>query len=535
MQDVPILGHFYNILKSPSENRKLREHLNIVETKFAQFTALVKKELIASRKFNDKILEIIDAGFSRLFTDVQNLKCDVASLASLTVFQQTLNIHKAKMDELFYASKHGKLTASLPQTLTLEDLDVILHGNPKFKDTLYVTHPEILYRVGHLYLMNFHQAERFLLFHFLLSAPRLKPSSLFKTYYPIQVPITVEDNSLCFKPDIPTTIIIQDDKLVAADTTDCTTTDDLVLCQQSFADSFSPNVKNIPCLNGEPDQCTLQTVTCEPSILFTKAGALVFSQHTILGMKIGETSQLTVLNKLKKYSYFFSWSKYKMIQADQKVIYSLDNQLTVKNLTWHTKETALNFANYVRTTTEMRIADNITNLRKEVNNLTAITNLDFEPNFLGLGVTRKTWMDFTSIFSIVTTVLSILGVIGVCFYNKLSRSNRAIKIIRDTLHREKTIRRRNKYSQRATRLSEAESLPELEETTVQDLKHVPARTTNMTKPSTILVTEEISGSVCEIPTYLTVGSQTEETRMEPNQLNPSITTKRQITDAYGSF
>jgi hypothetical protein len=566
LEDIPIIGHFYEILKSPSENRKLKEHLQIFTAKFVQFSTHVKSEMISSRKFKDEILQIVDAGFEKIFKDIQGLKCDIASMALLTVFQQTLKIHKAKLDELFYATRHGKLTASLPQTLSLEDLNLILDRNPKFHDTLYVSHPEILYRVGNLYLMEVQETERFLLFHFLLTSPRLKPASLFKTYYPIQVPIATEDSQLCFKPEIPTTIIIQDNNLVAADITDCTITDDLILCQQDFGDTFSPNVKDIPCLNNEPSACSLKNVPCETTMLFTKAGALVFSKNAILGMKVGESTQLTVLNKDNQFSYFFSWANYKMIQSNQKVMYSLDNELVVKNLTWKTEQISVDFRKYIKLTANEQIATNISNLRTKIGNLTSLTNMDLTPDFLGMGVTRKDWMNFTSMFSFITTVISILVVIGVCCYNRVKKSNRAVKLIMETLQQDRKERRMIKFS-RSSGLMEEEAIEEL---VVED-PNPTSRVTYATQPtlrctpklspkadpnsqyskSSLIqkrphsstqttryspLTEEIPHDMSSLPTHMSqsIASQTEEILMKPASSSPTIKT-RQVTDAYGSF
>ena len=188
----------------------MKEHLQDISQKFAQFATVVEDELNTSRKFENEILELIETGLGKVYKEIEGLKCDVASLSALTIFQQTLKIHESKLDELFFATKHGKLTASLPQTLSLDDLRLLLASNPNFKDTIYSSHPKILYRVGDLYLMDAVQNEKSILFHFLLTAPRLKPASLYKTYYPLQVPITTENSELCFIPRLPPTIIIQE-------------------------------------------------------------------------------------------------------------------------------------------------------------------------------------------------------------------------------------------------------------------------------------------------------------------------------------
>ena len=563
LEKIPIIGHFYEILKSPSENRKLKEHMHDITNQFAQFAAQVKSQLQTSRKFENKILEIVDAGFSKAFEEIQGIKCDVASLAVLSIFQQSLKTHQSKLDELFYATKHGKLTASLPQTLTLDDLTLVLEQNPNFRDTIYVSHPEVLYRVGELYLMDVQKNRRNLLFHFLLTTPRLKPASIFRTYYPVQVPIASADSPLCFKPALPPTIIIQDDSLVAADITDCTMKEEMILCQQDFGDNFSPNVNKIPCLNDEPNLCTLENVPCDTTMLFTKAGALVYSADSILGMKVGETTQLTVLNQEQKYSYFFSWSTYKMIQSQQKVMYSLDNELVVKNLTWKSEKMSVDFHEYVKITAAKQIATNISRLQETLDNVTSIAEMDFKPNFLGLGISRRKWTDFTGMFSLVVTILSMLGFISVCCYSRIKKNNRLVRIVMDTMKQDRRERRMIKYNNPT--LLEEQSMEDIvikEPRRVQSVTHSARhfkRTSNVAKqehcskipdsptanppiqlhpePSTpekeILTPKK---EPARLPLQMTTSAQTEFVHVTPaSTTEPHIEEIRTVTDAYGSL
>ena len=99
----------------------MKQHLSAQSSQFTQFATAVDQELQTSRTFHEKVLRIIEAGFGKVYLDIARLKCDVASLAALTVFQQTLKLHEAKLDSSFSA-RHGKLTSSLTQTLTLQDL-----------------------------------------------------------------------------------------------------------------------------------------------------------------------------------------------------------------------------------------------------------------------------------------------------------------------------------------------------------------------------------------------------------------------------
>ena len=91
-------------------------------------------------------------------------------------------------------------------------------------------------------------------------------------------------------------------------------------------------------------------------------------------------------------------------------MYSLNNDIVVKNLTWR----SVNFQEFLRITSIKEINANITKLKENLDNVTALAELDYVPIFLGLGLTRKTWTDFAGLFSFYTTILSI-----VVFYSHL--------------------------------------------------------------------------------------------------------------------
>ena len=121
-------------------------------------------------------------------------------------------------------------------------------------------------------------------------------------------------------------------------------------------------------------------------MIFTRAGALVFSKETILGKPIGETSKLSILNVDRKFSYFFSWTEYKMIQSKQKVMYSPNNRLVVKNLTWKTRQNFLEFNKLLKTTSVNLIASNISKLKKDLDNVTSIAMQDFTSDQCSTGI-----------------------------------------------------------------------------------------------------------------------------------------------------
>ena len=185
LEDIPIVGHLYGILKSPSDNRKLKEHLHSLEWRFAQLASVTQEEMTNSREYINEILEVFEAGLKQIDEQMHGIKCDIASLSSVVIYQQTLKNFENKLKQLFSAPVHGTLKTSIPQVLSLEDLRTVTQNNPNFMDTLYKAQPEVLYRVGELYMVKAQSHHTHLMFHFLLTAPKLRSGSLFQTYYRI--------------------------------------------------------------------------------------------------------------------------------------------------------------------------------------------------------------------------------------------------------------------------------------------------------------------------------------------------------------
>lgn len=98
---------------------------------------------------------------------------------------------------------------------------------------------------------------------------------------------------------------MKDGNFYSADITDCVTRDDIIFCQQSFEDRFSPSITEISCLNGQVDvdDCKLSAVECKNKMVFIKAGALVFSKNDVLAMRRSETSKLEIVSQNNKWSY----------------------------------------------------------------------------------------------------------------------------------------------------------------------------------------------------------------------------------------
>ena len=135
-----------------------------------------------------------------------------------------------------------------------------------------------------------------------------------------------------------------------------------------------------------------------------------------------------------------------MIQSNQKVMYSFDNELVVKNLSWKSDKISVEFHEFVKVTSNQQITANITKLKETLDSVTSLAKMDFKPDFLGLGISRRIWNDFTGMFSLVVTILSILCFIFVCSYSRIKKNNRLVRIVMQTLKQEKRERRAIRYN-----------------------------------------------------------------------------------------
>ena len=440
LSDIPIVGHFYEILKSPADNKKLKTHLSDLEGRFQKFASTVESGFNSNKKYLEQVLEIVEEKSRLLHEAIQGVKCDVASLSSILIYQQSLEKHKRKIEQMFFATKHGNLKSSIPQTLSLQDLVTVTQNNPLFSDSLFIDHPEVLYRVGDLYLVKAQKHTNFQLFHFLLTTPKLKKGAIFQAYSPVKVPVRKESQN-CFILKLEGTIIIKEGIFYEADTTDCSVEDDVIFCQQNFENRFSPSTQRLTCLNGDIDMCELEATECSTTMKYTRGGALIYSEKDILALDRRTTTELTVVSEIGKFSYFFPWSHFSMIQTDRKVIYASDNSITIKRITWKTPQEKVSFDEYLRKRVDDEVDKNITKLKSEIQATNLIVAREYAPNYLGLGVNKNKFLEISSGFSILITVISIVGCCGLCVCRKWKKQSSIMKAVFETVKTERNSKR----------------------------------------------------------------------------------------------
>lgn len=531
LEEVPVVGYFYQLLKSPSENKKIKSHLMGLQDRFQSFVQKSMEMHQNTRKFDLQILEIVENQLGRVYEEINGIKCDIASLASLLVYQQSLLIHYTKLNRMFFSTAHGKLSSTIAETLTLNDLETIVLNNPNFRQTLFQTNPEVLYRVSELLLLQVQPHANALLFHFLLVAPKLTKTSLHQTFNTIKVPIASDvDSSLCFVVDTPESIILKEGKFFAVDITDCTTKNDVIYCHQQFEDRFSPNVKEIPCLNNEIGHCALTPVSsCDTKMTYTKAGALVFSKSQILAMPRTETTNLEVIGDSNKFTYFLKWQQYTMIQCGRDIMYSLDNSQTATNLTIEATNIRLDISSHLQTQETKLRSENITLLRHQIENTTKIALKDYEANYLGLGASKKQLFEWASYLSIVGTIISVLAFSCLCCFKRLKKNNRMLRTVLETTRQERERRRMQKYNLSYTTLPTRtpENVPTAVCTEIVELETAPQPPKVHTPPSPRKKTRNKS---CQVSS--TSSSSSPETpprqRTQPTRSRPKSKSRKTI-------
>ena len=260
-------------------------------------------------------------------TQVRNIKCDVAELAAAMIQQSIMREHQEKLRTTLVALTQGTLEANVGQILELSDLELIIKGSKQLNGTLYAEHPELLFRVGKMVLMNFTDNGENYNFHFVLAAPHLKSNTIYQMYEPIQVPVEATDgaSSSCMTLNVPNNIFRLNGKFYTSDLTDCLRHNALEVCLQDLSDPFSPNFKEIPCLGSNITDCKTSPTPCSPTMKFTRAGALVYSKDEILGLPVNKTTKLDIITAPNNSNHFVPWKDYALLQTGQKIMYSLDD------------------------------------------------------------------------------------------------------------------------------------------------------------------------------------------------------------------
>ena len=168
------------------------------------------------------------------------------------------------------------------QILNIRDLRTVALGKEEFNYTIFVEHPEILYRVGNLLLANVVNNRNFLVFHFVLIAMELTLESMHQTFEINQVPMSMSNMTSCLLTKILEILFVKDSIYYEANMSECQEQNDIIICNKKLEDIFSPSIKRFECLNRNLDNCLILSIECHDVIKFTKSGSLIHSQSQIL-------------------------------------------------------------------------------------------------------------------------------------------------------------------------------------------------------------------------------------------------------------
>ena len=396
LEDIPVLGHVYQIIKSPHENKKLKRHVLQLQQKFNQFAQDTIKHLKQSRTFEDQILKLIDNELDAVYDHMSSIKCDVTALASLFIYQQSVLRTHLKVSELFYQVRHGKLLSESAPTLTLEDLRKIVTGNPNFQNSIYEQNPELIFRLGDIVLVDTSQADADMTFHFILVIPKISQQSLYQTYKVAKSPISKDMNSPCYLTYTSPVLFYKDGLFYSTDTSECSTRNEIIMCLQDFGDQFTPNlIQPEHCLNNKPEQCMFTPASCESKLTFTRGGALIFSKGQILAMRrdLSQRNKLSVVSSNLKFTYFLPWEKYILYaQAGTDVIYALDNSIIVRNISKPSPDYFEKLYQNLQNTTLTYNNQNVSTLRSQIQETSDLLYEDYKVEILG--APKRRFLDY---------------------------------------------------------------------------------------------------------------------------------------------
>ena len=96
-----MVGWLYKVIKSPRDNKMLKEHLHALQYTFMEFTEITTTNLNNLRSFSHKVLKIIRTKNTQVSKAIEDLKCDVVSVASMVAYQNIPQTFQLRLHELF--------------------------------------------------------------------------------------------------------------------------------------------------------------------------------------------------------------------------------------------------------------------------------------------------------------------------------------------------------------------------------------------------------------------------------------------------
>ena len=437
MEQIPIIGHLYGILKSPWETKKIKKHLNQLQERFVQFTEATTDFVQEVRNFQKEVLTLMTNSMGDTRKLLKGMNCDIDALSSVIIYQNILMESLEKTRTILSALDRGRLEAEVGQILDMKDIELLVKSSRQLNSTMFKLYPELLFRVGQMVLTDITESEKSYNFHFVLVAPNLRVDGIHQMYNAIQVPINEpEDPETCMGVQLPTPIFKANGKFFTADITDCQQHNALLVCLQNFDNPFSASFQELSCLNGNFPQCTTILTPCSPTIKFTKAGALIFSNEKVLGMPIGRSTTLDIISVEGRSTYFAPWEAYSLAQTGQKLISSLEYAEDAITLSlWEEPSKIKLLYESIRARARILQRQNLTTLRKIVDNTNDIIFEDLQPNFLNLGVsvTKKKFLEYFAYLSMAVSIISIIIMVAFRCCKRQKNTTRLLEVLANSI------------------------------------------------------------------------------------------------------
>ena len=310
---VSIATTIFNGIQLRRHIRKLEENFN----HFAKESTIFMKQQV---QFNEQIIEIHQA----LFEHMEEMDCELDIVAYQILKEKPFRKWKYLTKSILTGILQNELTMEvLPEVIAFQYLERLVQRN-EFDNTIYQNQPELIYTQGKLTLVDLQRGETAWKYHFVLTAPKLKETSVFNRYSVTQVGVKIKNT--CMMMNIPKELYKIGEKFYEIMDDNChQESASLKIFSRPITDKSVEEHKEVDCL-AKSDKCEMHAIPCKTHIAFTRAGVLAFSESKVKG--IGTLSTVeefvdTPSNHSK--TQFYSWDDYKKLLIDNRLITSMEN------------------------------------------------------------------------------------------------------------------------------------------------------------------------------------------------------------------
>eukprot|EP00116_Pleurobrachia_bachei_P002760 sb/3463022/ len=300
------------------EGIRMRKHLRELRGQFAEFADTTQRQFDHQLKFNREVIELFQ-GFNG---ELRALACDTTWLTYQPALERKIGRWERHTRTILSGVLANELTIGvLPELLNLASLERLVTENPVFQGSIFIGQPETIYTLGKMTLMGMQRNDFSWKFHFVLTVPLLHPGSVYPRYSVAQVGIKVNHTCLLF--EMAEEVYRIGDRFYEVRPGDgCYDRDALlkVCLRPTHGNAVEEHVPAM-CLNGRRE-CKSKLAVCEDRTVFTVAGALVFSETPVRGIKAGNQGGLTFQEIESNRTGFYSWLNYSYLMINHRMMAS---------------------------------------------------------------------------------------------------------------------------------------------------------------------------------------------------------------------